>query len=328
MDSRSRFYWTFAITSLALFAFALDRLVVAVALPAIRRDLGAQVSGLEWAVNAYTLSFAVLLLTGAALGDRFGRRWMFTAGVAVFTAGSAACCLRADDRHARGGPRGPGGGRRALRAADADDARRRYAARASRHGTRGVGRYRRPRRGRRPSGGRRPRRQRRLACHLLAERTGWAGADDRGPAAARGDPRPAAEPGSRGRGTGQRRTVGGGLGGDPGRRRGVGGPRGLARPRWRHDAAGAVRSLGDADAGPDAAHALLPPPGIRGRRAGLAADVRRAIRRPVPDHPAAAGRAGRQPAASRPAHAADGRHAHAAGAGLEGSSRTGLASVR
>src|SRR5256884_6840449 len=88
-----RLGWTFAITSLALFAFTLDRLVVAIALPAIRTDLGAPVSGLEWTVNAYTLSFAVLLLTGGALGDRFGRRRMFTIGVAVFTAGSAAAAL-------------------------------------------------------------------------------------------------------------------------------------------------------------------------------------------------------------------------------------------
>ena len=93
MNSRSRLRWTFAITSLALFAFTLDRLVVATALPAIRADLGAQVSGLEWTVNAYTLSFAVLLLTGSALGDRFGRRRMFTIGVAVFTAGSAAAAF-------------------------------------------------------------------------------------------------------------------------------------------------------------------------------------------------------------------------------------------
>src|SRR5256885_13709490 len=91
MNSRSRLGWTFAITSLALFSFALDRLVVAIALPAIRADLGAQVSGLEWTVNAYTLSFAVLLLTGGALGDRFGRRRMFTIGVAVFKIGRASC---------------------------------------------------------------------------------------------------------------------------------------------------------------------------------------------------------------------------------------------
>ena len=93
MNEQARLRWTFALTSVALFAFTLDRLVVAIALPAIRTDLGAQVSGLEWTVNAYTLSFAVLLLTGAALGDRFGRRRMFTTGVAVFTAGSAAAAL-------------------------------------------------------------------------------------------------------------------------------------------------------------------------------------------------------------------------------------------
>jgi EmrB/QacA subfamily drug resistance transporter len=89
----SRLCWTFAITSLALFAFTLDRLVVATALPSIRADLGAQIPDLEWTVNAYTLSFAVLLLTGGALGDRFGRRRMFTIGVAVFTAGSAGAAL-------------------------------------------------------------------------------------------------------------------------------------------------------------------------------------------------------------------------------------------
>src|SRR4029078_13317192 len=89
----SRLYWTFAITSLALFAFTLDRLGGAVALPAIRTDLGAQAAGLEWTVNAYTLSFAVLLLTGGARGDRFGGGRMFTIGVAVFPAGSAAAAL-------------------------------------------------------------------------------------------------------------------------------------------------------------------------------------------------------------------------------------------
>ena len=93
MNTQPRLWWTFAITSLALFAVTLDRLVVATALPAIRTDLGARAADLEWTVNAYTLSFAVLLLTGSALGDRFGRRRMFTIGVAVFTAGSAAAAL-------------------------------------------------------------------------------------------------------------------------------------------------------------------------------------------------------------------------------------------
>ncbi len=85
--------WAFAITSLALFMTTLDNLVVTSAIPVIRRDLNAGMDGLEWTVNAYTLSFAVFLLTGAALGDRFGRRGMFAAGIALFTAASAAAAL-------------------------------------------------------------------------------------------------------------------------------------------------------------------------------------------------------------------------------------------
>src|SRR6188472_2638505 len=84
---------TFAVTATALFMFALDRLIIVSALPVIQRDLGAGLTALEWTVNAFTLTFAVLLLAGAALGDRFGRRRMFVAGVALFTAGSAAAAL-------------------------------------------------------------------------------------------------------------------------------------------------------------------------------------------------------------------------------------------
>jgi EmrB/QacA subfamily drug resistance transporter len=85
--------WTFAITSVALFMTTLDNLVVTTALPVIHRDLHASLSGLEWTVNAYTLTFAVFLITGAALGDRFGRRRMLVVGLAIFTAGSAAAAL-------------------------------------------------------------------------------------------------------------------------------------------------------------------------------------------------------------------------------------------
>jgi EmrB/QacA subfamily drug resistance transporter len=91
--SRPRAGWTFAIVSVALFMVTLDNLVVSTALPTIRVDLGASLESLEWTVNAYTLAFAVLLLTGAALGDRFGRRRMFGLGVALFTASSAAAAL-------------------------------------------------------------------------------------------------------------------------------------------------------------------------------------------------------------------------------------------
>jgi EmrB/QacA subfamily drug resistance transporter len=85
--------WTFLITSIGLFMVALDNLVVITALPVIRTDLGASLADLEWMVNAYTLTFAVLLLTGAALGDRFGRRRVFVIGLAIFTIGSAAAAL-------------------------------------------------------------------------------------------------------------------------------------------------------------------------------------------------------------------------------------------
>src|SRR5438876_1502111 len=71
----------------------LDNLVVTTALPVIRKDLGASLSQLEWTVNAYTLTFAVLLLTGAALGDRFGRRLLFSIGIGIFTLASAAAAL-------------------------------------------------------------------------------------------------------------------------------------------------------------------------------------------------------------------------------------------
>src|SRR5919109_3227308 len=91
--TRTRPAWTFAIVSIALFMVVLDNLVVTNALPSIRADLGATIESLEWTVNAYTLSYAVLLLTGAALGDRFGRRRMFVLGLGLFTVASAAAAL-------------------------------------------------------------------------------------------------------------------------------------------------------------------------------------------------------------------------------------------
>ncbi len=90
---KSRMIWTFVITSLALVMVTLDNLVVTTALPVIREDLDASIEGLEWTVNAYTLTFAVFLLTGAALGDRFGRRRMFAIGLGIFTLASAMAAL-------------------------------------------------------------------------------------------------------------------------------------------------------------------------------------------------------------------------------------------
>ena len=93
MSARTKTLWTFVITSVALFMVTLDNLVVTTALPVIRTDLNASLESLEWTVNAYTLTFAVLLLTGAALGDRFGRRLVFSIGIGVFTLGSVAAAL-------------------------------------------------------------------------------------------------------------------------------------------------------------------------------------------------------------------------------------------
>src|SRR5439155_2826568 len=93
MSVRTRTIWIFAITSVAVFMATLDNLVVTTALPVIRKDLHATIQRLEWTVNAYTMTFAVLLLTGAALGDRFGRRRLLIIGVAIFTAGSAASAM-------------------------------------------------------------------------------------------------------------------------------------------------------------------------------------------------------------------------------------------
>jgi EmrB/QacA subfamily drug resistance transporter len=90
--SRNRI-WTLLIVSVGLFMVVLDNLIVSVALPSIHRDLGASIQSLEWTVNAYVLAYAVLLLTGAALGDRFGRKRMFIAGIALFTLASAGSAL-------------------------------------------------------------------------------------------------------------------------------------------------------------------------------------------------------------------------------------------
>jgi EmrB/QacA subfamily drug resistance transporter len=88
LNEGNRRWWTLAAMCFALFMVMLDNTVVNVALPSIQKDLGATVSGLEWTVNAYTLAFAVLLVTGGRLGDLFGRRRMFLFGVVTFAASS------------------------------------------------------------------------------------------------------------------------------------------------------------------------------------------------------------------------------------------------
>src|SRR3982074_2120808 len=85
--------WVLGLAAVASFMVALDTLVVSTALTTIRLDLGASVAQLEWTVNAYNLSFAVLLMTASALGDRFGRRRLFALGLLLFALSSAACAL-------------------------------------------------------------------------------------------------------------------------------------------------------------------------------------------------------------------------------------------
>ncbi|MFI5716146.1 MFS transporter [Nocardia sp. NPDC051750] len=87
--------WTLALAGLGAFLCSLDVVVVATALPTLQSELGAQLSDLEWTINAYNLAFACLMLTGSAMGDRFGRRTMYIAGLGVFTAASVACALAA-----------------------------------------------------------------------------------------------------------------------------------------------------------------------------------------------------------------------------------------
>jgi EmrB/QacA subfamily drug resistance transporter len=94
--SRRTTGWVLALTAVGSLMAALDTLVVSTALSTIRVHLNASVEQLEWTVNAYNLSFAVLLITAAALGDRFGRRNLYAAGLGLFAAASAACALAPD----------------------------------------------------------------------------------------------------------------------------------------------------------------------------------------------------------------------------------------
>jgi EmrB/QacA subfamily drug resistance transporter len=96
MSDKAKALWALGIASAAVFMVTLDNLVVSTALPTIRRDLDASLQSLEWTVNAYTLTFAVLLLTGAALGDRFGRKRLLAIGLTIFTAASAGAALAPD----------------------------------------------------------------------------------------------------------------------------------------------------------------------------------------------------------------------------------------
>ncbi len=117
----NRKWWTLGAMCFALFMVMLDNTVVNVALPSIQREIGAQLSALEWVINGYTLTFAVLIATGGRLGDIFGRRRMFLAGVIIFAVTSATAGLAQDPGDADREPRDPGHRRRADDAGDAVD---------------------------------------------------------------------------------------------------------------------------------------------------------------------------------------------------------------
>src|SRR2546423_16736 len=89
-------WWTLGAVSFGLFMIMLDNTIVNVALPSIQSDLNIGISELEWVVNGYALTFAVLMLTGGKLADLFGRRFIFIVGLAIFTGASLACGLAPD----------------------------------------------------------------------------------------------------------------------------------------------------------------------------------------------------------------------------------------
>src|SRR3984885_4652506 len=91
--ARPHLGWVLALTSTAYFMVILDSVVVITALPRMQRDLHVGLASLQWTLTAYNIAFAAGIITAAAAGDRFGRRWVFNAGLALFTAASAACAL-------------------------------------------------------------------------------------------------------------------------------------------------------------------------------------------------------------------------------------------
>src|SRR5215218_6745074 len=93
LTEENKKWWTLGAVAVGLFMIMLDNTVVNVALPSIQRDLGADLSSLEWIVTGYALTFAALMLTGGKLADAYGRRLMFVLGIAVFTVSSLACGL-------------------------------------------------------------------------------------------------------------------------------------------------------------------------------------------------------------------------------------------
>src|SRR6201981_901163 len=92
-QARPHLGWILGLTSTAFFMVVLDSVVVITALPRMQRDLHAGIASLQWTLTAYNIAFAAGIITAAAVGDRFGRRPIFSIGLALFTVASAACAL-------------------------------------------------------------------------------------------------------------------------------------------------------------------------------------------------------------------------------------------
>ncbi len=264
---RSRNGWTLVLAGLGAFMSALDVVVVATALPTLQSHLGASLADLEWTINAYNLVFGCLMLTGAALGDRFGRRRMYVLGLIVFVLGSALAALSS--------------GAGALIAARVVEARGRYRHLGWHH---------------RPGGGRWPRRRwcdragPLLGVDLLDQRAGRVGRRDAVRAPAAREPRPPAAAGHHRHGPGQHRAVRADLGAGAGALGRLGQRRGDRCVRGRGRVPGRVPGLGTAGPVSDAAAGLLPPPRLRHRQRGDLLPVHLADRVPVLHHSSSSSR--------------------------------------
>ena len=172
ITERNRKWWTLGAMSFALFMIMLDNTVVNVALPSIQRDLDASLSALEWTINAYTLTFAVLLVTGGRLGDIFGRRRWFLVGVTLFAASSATAGFAPNDLSLIISRAVQGVGAALMMPANAVDHHQRLPRRGARQGDRHLGRRLGAGAGDRPRGRRLPDRAGELARDLLPQHPG------------------------------------------------------------------------------------------------------------------------------------------------------------
>ena len=304
--------WTLAITAIAIFMVSLDNLVVSTALVSIREDLGASLEALEWTVNAYTLAFAVFLLTGAALGDRFGRRRMFIVGLGIFTAGVRRRRARPEHRRADRRPRHPGPRRRDRRAAQPHDPLDRDRAGEARPRARHLVGHQRPRRRARPARRRRRDRGHLVALDLLAQRPDRARARPARAAPPRRDPRPGepARPAPASRSARSACSASSSASCAATRPAGAR-SRSSGRSPPARSCSSRFIAVGAAHARADAADALLPLARVLGHERRQLRDDVRDVRRDLPARPVLPGRPGLLAARGRPADAALDRHADA-----------------